>query len=943
MYEPQERLREHIHLLGDLLGETIIEQEGRSLFDQVELVRSLAKASRGEGETPGPREGPHAEEPHAASTAQEALDQLLALTHRLSLTEARGVLKAFASYFQLVNLAEEEERVRVLHARGRRAHEDGDAPAESIAAAIQHLAAAGVTADAMQALLDNLYVQPVFTAHPTEAKRRTILTKHQHIAGLLHEMDFHTLTAEEEQRTLEALREEIVSLWQSDETRLRQPGVVDEVRNGLYFFDQVLFDLAPQLYRSLTGALDAAYGDYAFTIPTFLRFGSWIGGDRDGNPFVTVTTTEDALREHKALVLRLYQRAIDNMHGHLSTSARYGVTPELEASINADAELFPDDAGGIAARYPMQPYRHKMAYIYRKLTATAEANRRPWRADHVHRPGTYRDAGELIADLCLMQDSLRRHRGERLADGRLAVLVQQAEVFGFHLATLDLRQHAERLVAALSEVFARYHLAGDYAALPETEKVQLLTAELAAGRPLSPARLDFSEDTNETLELFRLVHRAHERIGPDAVQHFIISMTTGASDVLGVLLMARDAGVADRLDIAPLFETRADLQAATGIMESLFTHPVYLEHLARRGHSQQIMLGYSDSNKDAGYITANWELRQAQQALPAVCRRHNIRLTLFHGRGGTIGRGGGPTNRAILAQPPESVSGRIRLTEQGESITNRYANSELARRHLDQIIHAVLLRSVPLPSAPPAEATAPGESGGEWNAVMQALAEQGHAAYRTLVHDTPALLRYFQDATPIDAIGRLNIGSRPARRKATQRISDLRAIPWVFAWAQSRAGLPGWYGLGSALAGWASDDAVRWQTLGAMYRDWPFFHVLIDNAQVSMRQADMTIAEVYAGLADEESRATIFPVVLAEYRRTEDALLRVTGQRDLLDNETWLQRSIQLRNPYIDPMNYIQVALLRRWREATGMEAEALRESVLLSVNGVAAGLRATG
>lgn len=933
MSEPQERLREQIHLLGDLLGATIIEQEGRALFEQVEAVRSLAKASRGEGET--------SSQP-AAAARREALEQLLALTGRLSLADARGVLKAFASYFQLINLAEEEERVRVLHARDRRAHQEGAAPAESIAAAVQQLAAAGVTAAAMQALLDNLYVQPVFTAHPTEAKRRTILTKHQHIAYLLHEMDFHTLTVEEEQRTLEALREEIVSLWQSDDTRLRQPSVVDEVRNGLYYFDQVLFDLAPLLYRSLKVALAAAYPGHTFAIPSFLRFGSWIGGDRDGNPFVDVAATEDALREHKALVLRLYQRAIDNMHGHLSSSARYGITPELEASISADAALFPEDAASIGARYPMQPYRHKMAYVYRKLTATAEANRRPWRADHVPRPGTYRHAGEFIADLRLMQESLRRHRGERLADGRLAVLVQQAEVFGFHLATLDMRQHAERLVAALAEVFARYHLAADYAALPEAEKVRLLTAELAAGRPLSPARLDFSDDTNETLELFRLVQRAHERIGPDAIQHYIISMTTGASDVLGVLLMARDAGVADRLDIAPLFETRTDLQAAPAIMESLFTNPAYQEHLARRGRGQQIMLGYSDSNKDAGYIAANWELRQAQHALPELCRGYGVRLTLFHGRGGTIGRGGGPTNRAILAQPPESVSGRIRLTEQGESITNRYANSELARRHLEQIIHAVLLRSIPS-DIQSAEVAEPHAAHGEWDAVMQALAEQGHAAYRALMHDAPALLRYFQDATPIDAIGRLNIGSRPARRKATQRISDLRAIPWVFAWAQSRAGLPGWYGLGSALAGWAGEDAARWQTLAAMYRDWPFFHVLIDNAQVSMRQADMTIAEVYAGLTDAETRTAIFPCILAEYRRTEVALLRVTGQRDLLDNEAWLQRSIHLRNPYIDPMNYIQTALLRRWREATGMEAEALRESVLLSVNGVAAGLRATG
>jgi phosphoenolpyruvate carboxylase len=916
MPETRERLREQIRLLGDLLGQTIVEQEGQALFDRVEQVRGLAKASR------------------AGDEASQA--ELLALAAGLSLTEARGVLKAFASYFQLINLAEEEERVRVLHERAALAQREGLPAGETIGAAVRQLRDEGVTADAMQALLDNLYVQPVFTAHPTEAKRRTILAKLQHIAGVLHEMDFHQLTHEEVRAAEDALREEIVSLWQSDETRLRQPTVLDEVRNGLYFFDQVLFDLVPTVYSAFEAALADAYPGASFTMPPFLQFGSWIGGDRDGNPFVTVTTTEDTLREHKSLVLRLYQRGIDQMHGHLSTSARYGISAELEASLQADAQLFPDEAAGAEARYPMQPYRQKMAYVYRKLAATAEANRRPWRADHLPRLGTYRTAEDFIADLRLMQESLAGHHGARLANGRLATLICQAEIFGFHLATLDLRQHSERHVQALTEVFARYGLAADYASLPEGEKARMLTAELAGGRPLTPAQLDFSDDTNETLSLFRLVRRARERIGPAAIKHYIISMATGASDVLAVLLMARDAGVADMLDVVPLFETRQDLQNATGIMEALFTNGEYGAHLERRGRGQQIMLGYSDSNKDAGYITANWELRQAQHALPAVCDKYNVRLTLFHGRGGTIGRGGGPTNRAILAQPPESVRGRTRLTEQGESITNRYANSELARRHLEQITSAVLLRTVRKPVNRDGQVA-------RWDATMQALAEKGYRAYRSLVHDTPTLLRYFQDATPIDAISRLNIGSRPARRKATQRITDLRAIPWVFAWAQSRAGLPGWYGLGSALAGWAGDDDAAWAELGTMYHEWRFFRVLIDNAQLSMRQADMPIAEVYAGLADPETRQAVFAAILEEHRRTEAALLRVTGQRDLLDNELWLQRSIQLRNPYIDPMNYIQVALLSRWRDASGMEAEALRESVLLSVNGVAAGLRNTG
>jgi phosphoenolpyruvate carboxylase len=940
-------LSAQIHLLGDLLGETIVEQEGQALLDLVEQVRSLAKAGR------------------AGDAA--ARHDLLRLAQSLSLPDARGVIKAFTTYFQLVNLAEEGERVRVLHQRARNAVGAGSprpAPiSESVGAAIRQLAADGVTADQMRALLDRLYVQPVFTAHPTEAKRRTILAKVRRIANVLSRFDFTELTPEEERDALETVREEIVSLWQSDETRLRQPTVLDEVRNGLYFFDDVLFDLAPVLYRSLEDALAAAYPGETFAIPPFLRFGSWIGGDRDGNPFVTVSVTEETLREHKAAALRLYQRALDRMHGHLSASARYGISEALADSLARDAELFPDEAVRVNSRYPMQPYRHKGAYIYRKLAATLDANRRPWRADHLPRPNTYNSVEEFIADLRLMQDSLRERKGERLAAGRLGALIRQADIFGFHLATLDLRQHSANLRTALTEVFRRYGLSDDYAALPEVDKELLLTRELLSGRPLTPAQLDFTPETNETLELFRLVRKAHERVGPHAIQNFIISMTTGASDVLTVLLMAQDAGVSDRLDVAPLFETLADLQAAPDIMTTLFENEAYARHLARRDKGQLVMLGYSDSNKDTGYLTANWELRCAQRAIPRVCHAHGVRLTLFHGRGGTVGRGGGPTNRAILAQPPESVHGRIRLTEQGETITNRYANPELARRHLDQLLHAVLMRSV-LPDQKrvdqkPGFSTPAGAKPGfsvaqpdQWDRTLSVLSDHARRAYKSFVYgqgasDAPTTAHYFGQATPIDAISRLNIGSRPAKRRggtgATIEISELRAIPWVFAWAQSRAGLPGWYGLGSALEGYAGENEELWQELRGMYGGWPFFRTLIDNAQLSMRQADMGIAEVYSTLADEETRAAIWPPLRAEYRRTEACILKLTGQSDLLENEPWLRRSIQLRNPYIDPMNYLQVALLRRWREAQGAEADALREAVLLSVNGVAAGLRNTG
>jgi phosphoenolpyruvate carboxylase len=915
MPDSRDRLSEQIHLLGDMLGRTIVEQEGEPLFDLVEEVRGLAKAHRGGDEAAGER--------------------LLLRVEALPLAESRGVVKAFATYFKLVNLAEEEERVRVLRRRAREAYEKGAAVGETVEAAVRELREAGLGPDEMQALLDRLLVMPVFTAHPTEAKRRTILTKLARIADTLRALDLSDPTPEETRARHEEVREELVSLWQTEETRAYKPDVMDEVRNGLYYFES-LFDLAPGVTRALERAVAAHYPG-ARVRPAFLRFGSWIGGDRDGNPYVTVAVTEETLRAHNDLALRLLRRGIERLHGHLSSTERLGVLPELVESLRRDAAVFPEEARRGEERYRRQPYRQKLVYVYRRLGATLEAAVRPWRADHRPRSGTYADVHELLDDLRLLQTSLRRHRGERLADGRLGTLVRQAEIFGFHLASLDLRQHSGRHTAALAEVLRRYALAPDFETASDEERSRILTGEILAGRPFAPHRLDFSPETNEAVDLFRLVRRAHERTGPSSVESYVVSMTRGPSDLLSVLLLARDAGVAERLDVVPLFETVADLHAAPATMERLFENPAYAGHLRARGAAQMVMLGYSDSNKDAGYLTANWELHRAQRALAALCARHGVRLTLFHGRGGTVGRGGGPTNRAVLAQPPESVGGRLRLTEQGESITNRYTNAPLARRHLEQLVHAVLVSSAKRPMASPSR-------GGSWEKAMEDLSPRAERCYRGLVHETPALVRYLQAATPLEEIGRLNIGSRPTRRAPSGGLSDLRAIPWVFAWTQSRVVLPGWFGLGSALEDWAGEDATRWKLLGSMYREWPFFKTLVDNAQLALRGADMLIARVYAMLAAPADREAVFPRLSEEYARTEAALARLTGQRELLDEAPWLQRSIRVRNPYIDPMNYVQVALLRRLRAvAPGADAEDLGDTVRLSVNGIAAGLRNTG
>ncbi len=896
------RLSQTIHLLGDLLGRTIREQEGDEVFALEEEIRALAKAQR-------------AGDPEAGAQLRAWVEQLAREPER-----AQAVLKAFSNYFQLVNLAEEQQRVRVLRARTHQAEREGRPLSQSTHEAVRRLADAGWGAQEVQALLDRLYIVPVFTAHPTEAKRRTVLVQLRRIAEALFELDLHALLPAEEARLKRDIRELVVALWQTDETHDRRPTVLDEVENGLYFFANTLFDLVPRLYEELESALRSHYPEHAFRVPPFLRFGSWIGGDRDGNPFVTPEVTEQTLHEHKRLILSLYRRQLAELHDLLSMSrSRVGFSRALLDELAAQASDLPPEVEERLERASLEPYRQELALIDHKLACTERG------------AGGYRGPDELAADLALVRDSLRAHRGEALADGPLRRLARQVEVFGFHLAQLDLRQHAERHRAALTELFRRY-LDIDYAALSERDKVDLLAQEIDNPRPLTSA-LDFSPETNETLRTFRLVAHAWARNGDEAIQSYVISMTTEASHALEALLLAKDAGAFGKLHIVPLFETIDDLRRAADVMERLLGVPVYRRHLEARGGQQQIMIGYSDSNKDGGYLRSNWSLYRAQRALARVCESHGVQLTLFHGRGGSIGRGGGPANRAIRAQPAHSVRGRLRFTEQGEVISGQYANPAIAHRHLEQVANAVL-RSGLREDAP--------QKHDRWTEVMDALSETAYRAYRELV-EHPRFLTYFHETTPIDQVDRLNIGSRPAKRKETEGVSDLRAIPWVFAWTQPRVALPGWYGLGAALDAWfASEGEAGLDTLRAMYRDWPFFRTLIDNAQVSLRLADLAIAPLYAELTDAETREAIYGRLRAEYARTEAGVLRVTGQEQLLDHEPWLQRSIRLRNPYVDPLNVIQVELLRRLRDREDPDG-ALQAALLQAVNGIAAGLQNTG
>jgi phosphoenolpyruvate carboxylase len=900
-------LSQTIHLLGDLLGRVISELEAPAVFDTEERIRLEAKARRAGDQT-------------AAARLEQAVSALRP-------DEARAVATAFATYFDLVNLAEENHRVQLLRLSRRGEQQPLE---ESIAEAVASLKSQGLTPARMAALLENLSIELVLTAHPTEARRRTVLSKLQRLAGLLLELSEHDPIPAEHQGILAALHAEISTLWLTERARTVLPPPTDEVRTGLYFVDSVFWNALPAIYADLDGALRAHYPGLTAD-RAWLRLASWIGGDRDGNPSVTAEVTAETLHLHRGLAVEGHRRSLQELSRRLSVTARRVPPPPGLTSWLGLRRPFPAHVAYIETRYPDEPYRLALALLADDL---AEASQEDVKSRLLARdPGPARlHLDDLLGPVDLIAGALP----EAVARAEIRTARRQLQIFGLHTVRLDIRENSRRLNAALGEVLRALEIAPDFELLPGPERMRLLARLLAVPAPGLARDPGVTAATAETWALFHLIQRARGLYGADVLGPFIISMTHSPADVLTVLLLARWTGSAAGLHIAPLFESIDDLGAAAAMLEELFACKVYREHLAGCQDEQTVMIGYSDSNKDGGYLMANWSLYRAQEQIARAARTNAVRLTIFHGRGGTIARGGGPANRAIRAQPAGSIDGRFRLTEQGEVIASRYSNPQLAHRHLEQIVHAVLTASAGSSSRrkkPVAE---------RWRQAMEGMARVGQAAFRGLVYETPGFLEFWRQATPIDEIKRMHIGSRPAARLDSPEVESVRAIPWVFSWMQSRFNLPGWYSLGSGLAA-VADRAL----LDEMYAGWPFFRTLLDNTEASLLKADMDIAALYVDLvADRKLGRRLFENIRREYDRTCEALLSISGHKSLMELEPVTQNAVQLRNPYVDPLNYIQVEMLRRLRaerDPEGPAAQELREVIVLTINGIAAGLKNTG
>lgn len=915
-------LSESIHLLGGLLGKVIAELESPAIFEVEERIRAEAKARR------------------AGNLRAEA--RLQAALQTLTPPQLRAVAAAFATYFDLVNLVEETFRVHILR---QQAAELYPAPIhDSIEEAVLALKESGMTREQMAALLESLSIELVLTAHPTEARRRTVLSKLQRIAALLEKTNRNGLLPREKEALQAAMHAEISALWLTDRDRTAKMAVTDEVRTGLYFVESVFWESIPRIYADLDHALDRHYPGLRAG-RAWLKLGSWMGGDRDGNPNVTREVTAETLRLHRGLAIETHRRALQEVGRGLSLSSNRLPPPADLAAWVESRRPFPEHAAYIAERYAAEPYRLATTLLAAEL---AEASREDMKSNLLRQHP--RPARITLDAIRRPLDIIAAHIPPRIAQDKLLTLRRQVEIFGLETARLDIREDSSRLNAALGEVLRALGSCPDFETLPARERLELLSRLLASPLPEISPRPGVTNETSETWAVFQLIERVRRVYGPELLGPFIISMTHSAADVLTVLLLARWTGIPDGLQICPLFESVDDLRDASEILTSLFTSQIYRQHLATCQDEQMVMIGYSDSNKDGGFLMANWMLYQAQESITRTAREFNVKLTIFHGRGGTVARGGGPANRAIRAQPAGSINGRFRVTEQGEVISSRYANPTLAHRHLEQIASAVLLASAPPSSPPPTgkggKSQQPGDGEGAiplaWRAALDQMAIAAHHAYRGLVYETPGFLDFWQAATPIDEIKRLQIGSRPASRAATAEVTKIRAIPWVFSWMQSRYNLPGWYGLGAGLCAVSDDGLLR-----EMYQGWPFFQSLLNNSEISLLKADMDIAALYAELVPDQALATkLFNAIRTEFDCTRDTVLAISGHQNLLDAEPYTQNAIRLRNPYIDPLNFIQVEMLRRLRalpDKESPETEALRQVIVLTINGIAAGLKNTG
>jgi len=848
----------------------------------------------------------------------------------LSPEETLLVVRAYSYFSQLSNIAED-----LHHNRRRRAHlKAGSKPQEgSLQRVLLNAGAQKVAQTAVQAFFDKALISPVLTAHPTEVQRKSILNCQLIISSLLADRDRLDMTPEELEENEETLRRFVLILWSTRMLRTAKLSVQDEVKNGLSFYDYTFLREIPKLYGDIEKKLEKHFGR-PFDLPSFLRVGSWIGGDRDGNPFVTHEVMLDAAQRHSATALDYYLSETNLLSARLSLSNRLvDISPELAAFAAAS----PDQAESRAD----EPYRRALIAIYARLVATSE--HLGHRVSHQHPVSKtvmpYTGAAEFIAELDIVIHSLERHGAFYLSRGRMRELRRAAEVFGFHLAPLDMRQHSGVHEQVTGELLAKAGLA-DYAQQDENARRRTLLDALQQGKFLSPELDDFSPAARSELLLMRTAAEIHRRFGAAALPNYIISKTDAVSDLLEVALMLQQSGLLQgndlQLNIIPLFETIEDLRGCGVIMDELFALPYYRELLRGRGNTQEVMLGYSDSNKDGGYLTANWELYKAELELVRVFEKHGIELRLFHGRGGTVGRGGGPSFQAILAQPPGSVNAQIRITEQGEVISSKYSDPEIGRRNLEILVAATMEATLLHPHGD--DSAMP-----EFHRIMEAMSLDAFAAYRQLVYETPGFTEFFFAATPIREIAELNIGSRPSSRKATDRIEDLRAIPWVFSWGLNRALLPGWFGFGSAAKQFiAREGHAGLKQLQAMNQQWAFFRGLLSNMDMVLSKTDLGIASRYAELVpDEALRERVFGAIEAEWQTTLDMLFKITGAKHLLQSNPTLARSLTTRTPYIDPLNHLQVSLLHRHRN--GDDDEKVKRAIHLTINGIAAGLRNSG
>jgi phosphoenolpyruvate carboxylase len=893
-------LRADIRLLGGVLGEVIKEQDGQALFDRIEAIRQASVAYHRE-------------------SSQDRADSLAALLSALNLDQTVRFAHSFACFSQLTNIAEDQARRRAL-----RHPEPGSERPDTVAAALEALQEEGVGRDAVLKLAPTMNIVPVLTAHPTEIRRKSIIDRVGAISELLDAIDARHAPAERERLRAELYRQ-VVILW---ETRLLRPVrlvVNDEIDTIVGYLEHTFLRELPKLYAEWEAALVEP------ALPSLFRAGSWVGGDRDGNPFVGADTLRAAFRRQSRAALSFYLEEVHELGAELSFSDTLAKpTPELLALAERSQDPSPHRAD--------EPYRRALSGVYARLASTYEAltGEAPPRPAAAGDRTAYASAAELERDLKVVQASLVERHGHAFAHGRLPNLIRAVDVFGFHLATVDMRQNSDVHERVVAELLKAAGVCPDYQGLTEEERVRILDAELGHGRLLRTPFGDYSEETRKELEVLRVAAEMLDRYGPEAIKAYIISKTDSVSDLLEVYVLLKEVGLFEpgerpraRVMSIPLFETIPDLRAAPDTLRAYFALPRVRAILEGFGF-QEVMIGYSDSNKDGSYLTSVWELHEASLAVLEVVREAGLGLQLFHGRGGAIGRGGGSSFDAVLAQPPGTVGGRIRVTEQGEMIANKYADAELGRRSLESTAAAVLLASLKPNSTAPLEA--------RFRTSMETLSSAAMAAYRELVYQTPGFVDYFQASTPVSEISNLNIASRPSSRTASKRIEDLRAIPWVFAWSQARVMLPGWYGVGSAIEA----SKLPAPLLKEMAEAWPMFRTALANMEMVLAKSDMGLARRYAELVTDRGLAErIFSRIHGEWERTRDALLTITGQTELLDRDPALKDALRARRPYIDPLNHLQIELIRRLR--AGDDSEAVREGIHLTINGVAAGLRNTG